>query len=656
MAVLFPEGGADHFVGTAFWPMLLVCLGAARARRPDAPHGAVGRRDLRRRARGRVRVPQLARPERAAAAPSCSARRCSCSSPARGRRARALVVHRRRAALPAVAARRTRGRGGARRPVDRSRPSTPRCCASCTPTPSPASALEVPLTRNHWEATYLAQDYPLARGWHRQLDRKVNPLFYDTTQPLTAARYERWLRENAVRWVALPDRAARLLRQARAGAAARRAAVPQARLHVAELEHLGGARHRAARVRAGAADRRRRRRVRPRGHAPRRGARAPARHAVLDGGGRRRLRARRTTPRAGRSSTSSAPGLLRVRAKFSALGALRREPRCAVDPTGPPQRTSAVNPPVTEPLNLGTLGTSPCGRSPAASPPASSPGAGPTCFRQIVLFCGAYWLYRLVRGFTDGRAAEAFGHARDVIGLERGHGPVHRAHGARVGARAASGMIDVASWMYVNSHFTITTVTLAFIYLRRNSQLLLHPQHVHGRDGHRARALRGLPDRAAAVHARVGLLATRSRDFTGLTARGLVRRRALQPVRRGAVDARRVRADARRADGARWRAAGARRRSGCAYPVLVTFVVVATANHWWFDAFTGALVAAVAALAARRSSRAGGPAAWAWAPPAAAAAAHAGRLGSPRVHALPAARTRAPADGARVPDARRATG
>ena len=30
-------------------------------------------------------------------------------------------------------------------------------------------------------------------------------------------------------------------------------------------------------------------------------------------------------------------------------------------------------------------------------------------------------------------------------------------------------MIDVASWVYVNSHFTITTLTLAFIYLRRNA-------------------------------------------------------------------------------------------------------------------------------------------------------------------------------------------
>ena len=33
--------------------------------------------------------------------------------------------------------------------------------------------------------------------------------------------------------------------------------------------------------------------------------------------------------------------------------------------------------------------------------------------RQIVLFCGAYWLYRLVRGLVDGRAAEAFDNARE---------------------------------------------------------------------------------------------------------------------------------------------------------------------------------------------------------------------------------------------------
>ncbi len=47
------------------------------------------------------------------------------------------------------------------------------------------------------------------------------------------------------------------------------------------------------------------------------------------------------------------------------------------------------------------------------------------------------------------------------------------------------------------------------------------------------------------------------------------------------------------------------------YPALVTFVVVATANHWWFDAFTGALTAGVAAVAAVGFAR-WRPAAWAW--------------------------------------------
>ena len=51
-----------------------------------------------------------------------------------------------------------------------------------------------------------------------------------------------------------------------------------------------------------------------------------------------------------------------------------------------------------------------------------------------------------------------------------------------------------------------------------------------------------------------------------------------------------------------------------AYPPLVAFVVVATANHWWFDAFTGALTAAVAAVAAMGFARIR-PAAWAWMPP-----------------------------------------
>ncbi|MDX6655781.1 MAG: hypothetical protein QOH62_574, partial [Solirubrobacteraceae bacterium] len=82
--------------------------------------------------------------------------------------------------------------------------------------------IEIPFTANHWEAARVAPHYPLARGWERQLDVKLNGLFY--TPRLDATRYRRWLDDNAVRFVALPD--ARLDGSAKHEAALLRAGVP----------------------------------------------------------------------------------------------------------------------------------------------------------------------------------------------------------------------------------------------------------------------------------------------------------------------------------------------------------------------------------------------------------------------------------------------
>jgi hypothetical protein len=40
--------------------------------------------------------------------------------------------------------------------------------------------------------------------------------------------------------------------------------------------------------------------------------------------------------------------------------------------------------------------------------------------RQVSLFLGAFFAYRLVRGLVEGEANQAFAHARDLISLERG--------------------------------------------------------------------------------------------------------------------------------------------------------------------------------------------------------------------------------------------
>jgi hypothetical protein len=69
--------------------------------------------------------------------------------------------------------------------------------------PAQPFRIEIPFTQLHWEAYWVAIHFPLARGWERQLDIKDNPLFYDGH--LTAASYERWLHQNAVRFVAVAD-------------------------------------------------------------------------------------------------------------------------------------------------------------------------------------------------------------------------------------------------------------------------------------------------------------------------------------------------------------------------------------------------------------------------------------------------------------------
>lgn len=66
------------------------------------------------------------------------------------------------------------------------------------------SRTEVVPTTRHWESTYVALDFPIARGWERQLDVRFNPLFYgDDT--FTIDEYGSWLVESGVRYVALSD-------------------------------------------------------------------------------------------------------------------------------------------------------------------------------------------------------------------------------------------------------------------------------------------------------------------------------------------------------------------------------------------------------------------------------------------------------------------
>jgi membrane-associated phospholipid phosphatase len=87
--------------------------------------------------------------------------------------------------------------------------------------------------------------------------------------------------------------------------------------------------------------------------------------------------------------------------------------------------------------------------------------------RQVSLFAGAYLAYGIVRGFVESNANLAFAHARDLISLER---TLHLFVEPSVQAWASGShfVMELTSWLYVNAQGPITIAALLYLYLRRN--------------------------------------------------------------------------------------------------------------------------------------------------------------------------------------------
>ena len=342
-----PRAAPTTSSATAFWPMLLVCLGALALVDPTRRTALWAAAHLRRGARRRVRVPELARPERAAArrgARPGAARALRAARARRASRSRSIAVALLYLQwLPAV------------RAVEEARgdPSTQAAFHAevlrfLDAHATPGERLEVPLTRNHWEATYLAESYPLARGWHRQLDRKVNPLFYDAEHPLTSAALRALAARQRGPLGRAAGRAARLLRRGGARSCSRRGCRTSKPVH--DVAATGGSGRSAT---PGRRSRARRSSI---------AAGADGFDLEATGPGDVLVRQHGTpywTVAAGDGCVSRGPRSgwtlvdvrrrragCSVRARFSALGALRREPRCARRRRAG-AAPSAVSPPVT---------------------------------------------------------------------------------------------------------------------------------------------------------------------------------------------------------------------------------------------------------------------------------------------------------------------
>ncbi len=230
--------------------------------------------------------------------------------------------------------------------------------------------------------------------------------------------------------------------------------------------------------------------------------------------------------------------------------------------------------------------------------------------RQILLFCGAYCVYRVVRGQADLHAAAAFDHARDIVSLERGLHMFVEQH-VQTWAIGTGFLDDVASWMYLNTHFLVTTFALAFVYLFRNEHFYFVRNMFMVAMGIALVGYLVFPTAPPRMMPEWGFVDSVS-DFTGVSSDSQVNVlfnpfAAVPSMHVGfalMLSVPMIRMSRRDWAKALW----------AAYPGVVTFVVVATGNHWIFDAATGAVTAAAAAVAAQLLFARARPQAWAWAP------------------------------------------
>jgi hypothetical protein len=228
---------------------------------------------------------------------------------------------------------------------------------------------------------------------------------------------------------------------------------------------------------------------------------------------------------------------------------------------------------------------------------------------QFLLFFLAYNGYQLVRGITDSGSVDAYVNAERVIGLEKSLGTFFEPGFQQTLIDHASWLVDGANFMYLNSHFVITTGFLAWLYLFRNKHfyfvrnmfmvamtLALVGYAVFPTAPPRLFSGEGFTDTIAA--------------FTGLaqdsgTASLLVNKYAAVPSMHIAFSLMIAIPAASLSRHAISRALWS------VYPLIVFFVIVVTGNHFWFDAAAGAAVAGAAAIAALQLARMR-PAAWSW--------------------------------------------
>jgi hypothetical protein len=232
-------------------------------------------------------------------------------------------------------------------------------------------------------------------------------------------------------------------------------------------------------------------------------------------------------------------------------------------------------------------------------------------FAQLGLFVLADLCYETVRGLAEGRANLAFTNAERIVDVEEATGTFFEP-GLQAAILDHQWLVDGANWAYMNTHFVITTGFLVWLYLFRNQAfyfvrnmflvamgLALVGYTLYPTAPPRLLPGEGFVDTITA-YAGVGhnsaLVELFVNPYAAVPSMHIAF--ALMIGVAGALISRHL----------------VVRALWSLYPLLVFFVIIVTANHFWLDAAAGAAVAGVAALVAHAVLARLRPGVWSWRP------------------------------------------
>ena len=229
--------------------------------------------------------------------------------------------------------------------------------------------------------------------------------------------------------------------------------------------------------------------------------------------------------------------------------------------------------------------------------------------RQIGILVSVDLAYTFVRGIVDSERALAFAHGQQVIDLEQSTGTFFEPS-LQAFFLPAQWVVDFANQVYLNAQFSIAIGFLLWLYMFRNDAYYFVRNMFVVAMGIALVGYTAYPTAPPRMFPEYGFVDTLSAysdvGHDSSLAKIFINPYAAVPSMHCAfammIGATGVMVCRRWWSRAWW----------AFWPILVTWVVIVTANHYWIDAALGWLVALCAALIAHGALARARPEAWAW--------------------------------------------